>query len=579
MASKLTLNNMQSFASDKGGKCLSKEYNNTTQHLKWMCKRGHTWDSPYYVLQQGGWCPRCVIFETKEEKFIEIKKISEKNDFTCLSDSYLSREIKLKFQCKNGHKFQKSLKDFKDRPLCYTCYKHEEKQEGHNKMLAIAKKRKGKFLSIEFKGTDKKHKWQCNKGHTWMALPSNIEQGRWCPFCSKITNDLNQRKKAFLELQKYVSARGGKIITKKYSNQNTPINFQCKKGHTWYRHPVNVYLKQTWCPVCKIKEEEQLVIKKLQSIAQKRKGKLLSDEYYQSRKSLEWQCEKGHIWQSTADNIKRGAWCQMCKKEASKDKLKLSIAEAEKYVEGKGGKLLSKKYENSKIPLKWQCSKGHTWLVPLQSIKAGYWCQQCSFDAKRSSITEFQKIAKERGGKLLSQKYVGSNSKLKWQCDKGHVWMTTPSHIKVGSWCPTCGLKIAANNKKRHTIPELQKHAKNLGGKFISENYINILKPVKWECKEGHIWPASIYSIIGKGSWCKICSYNNRRKPIFEGLKVMAKQKKGFLISEKYVNNSTHLEWQCNKGHIWNATSKSIKKGSWCPICRKINKYRLENDH
>jgi len=47
-------------------------------------------------------------------------------------------------------------------------------------------------------------------------------------------------------------------------------------------------------------------------------------------------------------------------------------------------------------------------------------------------------LAKSKGGKCLSNKYISANQKLKWQCEKGHEWETTPASIKFKSWCPHC---------------------------------------------------------------------------------------------------------------------------------------------
>lgn len=49
-----------------------------------------------------------------------------------------------------------------------------------------------------------------------------------------------------------------------------------------------------------------------------------------------------------------------------------------------------------------------------------------------------QELAKSRGGKCLSDKYINNRTKLRWQCNEGHIWKSTPNSIKNGSWCPIC---------------------------------------------------------------------------------------------------------------------------------------------
>ena len=53
----------------------------------------------------------------------------------------------------------------------------------------------------------------------------------------------------------------------------------------------------------------------------------------------------------------------------------------------------------------------------------------------RHNIDEMKTIAKDRGGLCLSDKYANVQTKLKWQCSKGHIWEAIPKNIKRGSWC------------------------------------------------------------------------------------------------------------------------------------------------
>jgi hypothetical protein len=77
--------------------------------------------------------------------------------------------------------------------------------------------------------------------------------------------------------------------------------------------------------------------------------------------------------------------------------------------------------------------------------------------SQKLTLAEFQNIAEERGGKCLSKKYVNIDTKLKWQCSKGHVWLNTPYHIKNrGQWCRVCkGYSVL-------TLAEFQKIAKEI---------------------------------------------------------------------------------------------------------------------
>jgi hypothetical protein len=68
-----------------------------------------------------------------------------------------------------------------------------------------------------------------------------------------------------------------------------------------------------------------------------------------------------------------------------------------------------------------------------------------------------REIAAKRGGRCLSEQYLGNHRHLTWQCDQGHVWQATPAHIKSGGqWCRKCyfeGLTKSKQKRKRVNVP------------------------------------------------------------------------------------------------------------------------------
>ena len=109
-------------------------------------------------------------------------------------------------------------------------------------------------------------------------------------------------------------------------------------------------------------------------------------------------------------------------------------------------------------------------------------------------------------------------------------------------------------------------------GKCLSTDYINIHKKLKWECEKGHVWSASANS-IRRGSWCPTCS-GNKKLTLFD-LQKIAKDRGGKCLSTNYINSKTHLEWECSRGHQWFAAPQKIKSGTWCPYC-SINRISKE---
>jgi hypothetical protein len=48
----------------------------------------------------------------------------------------------------------------------------------------------------------------------------------------------------------------------------------------------------------------------------------------------------------------------------------------------------------------------------------------------------------------------------------------------------------------------------------------------------------------------------------------MAEDRLGKLLSEFYLGDKVHLEFECADGHRWKATPNTIKRGHWCPSCK-----------
>ena len=84
------------------------------------------------------------------------------------------------------------------------------------------------------------------------------------------------------------------------------------------------------------------------------------------------------------------------------------------------------------------------------------------------NIEECHRVAEEKDGKCLSDKYINTRTKMKWECNKCKcVWETTFASIKSGRWCPRC------SGHERYTIELCHKLAKKKGIKCLSTEYKN----------------------------------------------------------------------------------------------------------
>jgi len=232
----------------------------------------------------------------------------------------------------------------------------------------------------------------------------------------------------------------------------------------------------------------------------------------------------------------------------------------------RGGRCLSGEYVNNHTQLQWRCAEGHEWWANPQVIRRS-WCPHCAHTAKLE-IADLRRIARNRGGKLLSTIYVNGREPLSWRCFAGHVWQAPASAVKQrgfysGSWCPLCPRRMKGKPALL-SIEEMREIAEQRGGKCLSSAYVNGQTKLKWRCAEGHEWEAKP-AFVKLGAWCPACS--GRQKLSLETLRGEAVERGGRLISTEYLGSHSPLRWECAEGHQWDAAASKVRSGTWCPYC------------
>ena len=138
----------------------------------------------------------------------------------------------------------------------------------------------------------------------------------------------------------------------------------------------------------------------MQTIAEQRGGKCLSEKYVNNHTKLKWQCKKGHVWDAIPHGIKKGQWCPYCAGIS-----RLTIEEMQRLAKEKDGRCLSDQYVNNKTNLIWQCKEGHVWEARPDSIRQGKWCRKCGFirgaNLRRGTSKEMQELARQKNGLCL----------------------------------------------------------------------------------------------------------------------------------------------------------------------------------
>jgi hypothetical protein len=133
------LSKYREIAISKGGDCLSEAYITSQTKLKWRCAEGHEWPATPNSIQQGAWCPTCA--NRPPLSLAEAKAIANSRGGDCLSQQYRNCHDKMKWVCSEGHEWEASLTSIKHNkswcPECATAMPSEKSaaQQGRKNLL------------------------------------------------------------------------------------------------------------------------------------------------------------------------------------------------------------------------------------------------------------------------------------------------------------------------------------------------------------------------------------------------------------------------------------------------------------
>jgi hypothetical protein len=180
----LTLEDMQRLARERGGECLSTEYRNSAEKLRWRCARGHEWEATGRdVRNSDSWCPKCA--GVARLTIADAQRAAAAQGGQCLSTDYRNSRTKLRWRCAKGHEWEAALADIANNGnWCAVCSRKAKLTI--EEMRSIATERGGECLSERYVNLNTKLDWRCALGHEWRATPNNVKHGRsWCPECAR----------------------------------------------------------------------------------------------------------------------------------------------------------------------------------------------------------------------------------------------------------------------------------------------------------------------------------------------------------------------------------------------------------
>ena len=300
MGRRLTLEDLQATARERGGECLSTKYINSTTKCLWRCSEGHEWKATAGVVRNRTWCPECS--GNTRQSIEDLQVTACERGGSCLSTKYINGKTKYLWRCSEGHEWEATAGHVRNNgswcPKCsgvapLSLYNLKE----------IANERGGLCLSTEYVNGKTKYLWRCLKGHEWEATGESLRSGSWCPKCSGLA------PLSLDALKKTANEHGGECLSTEYINNRHKYLWRCSEGHEWEAKANNLR-SGSWCPKCS--GLAPLSLDALKEMANERGGECLSVKYFTIREKYLWSCSEGHRWKSSATNIREGCWCPTC---------------------------------------------------------------------------------------------------------------------------------------------------------------------------------------------------------------------------------------------------------------------------
>ena len=244
-----------------------------------------------------------------------------------------------------------------------------------------------------------------------------------------------------------------------------------------------------------------------------------------SEQTVGWLCEKGHEWQSSiCVRARQGHGCPYCAGQLvmpGENDLATRYPEvAARWHPTRNAIPPSQILPRTHKRYWWLCEKGHEWQVSPSALIQGSNCPCCAGKKVIPGETDLQTLRPDlaaqwhpsKNGKLAPKDVSpGSVKRVWWLCERGHDYQSVVFSRADGTDCPYCaGKKVWPGFNDLATLfPNLtnQWHDTLNGALSPRDVTKGSHKMVWWECQEGHVWKAAVFSRTRKkAADCPVCA-------------------------------------------------------------------------
>lgn len=209
--------------------------------------------------------------------------------------------------------------------------------------------------------------------------------------------------------------------------------------------------------------------------------------------------------------------------------------------------------------LSWMCKNGHEIKQTYTLLLDGYVCSYCSGFRLRAEdfYTVAEKTNCEWTGDVNNIPLCGE--KTTWLCLVCNYESNQPyDSKKQGIGCPSCSGKL------RLTAEDYKNIGEQTNCEWIGNKIENCDTKTLWRCYFGHEYYQTYTNKKTHNQGCPRCAGVLKKNE--NDYNICGKRQGGKWVGKIPNTTKEKTEWECSKGHIWEASFGARRMGG-CPVC------------
>lgn len=501
--------------------------------------------------------------KTIEQKVFLVHRLCEKANTKLLTLSPGKLSNSLMFECPIGHKFSKRF----DYALstgaeCQECKRYQRKVKKNTaRARAIATKNNAVLVTTSVKSTKEKIQFKCARNHAVVKSIDKLSTKPFCGKCSKEDTAVKRQAEQLKFIKSVAKERGLHLLSPEYTNNTKLMEWKCSANHKFEANWSNVQ-QGGGCPYCAGKKVFGGLLRRANGLASKNKGSLLSKEVKYSHDKLKWRCENGHSFEARLDHVYRGSWCFECA-HGSRHTIRLMQVAAS----ARGGRCVKKISGTRKFL--WECAEKHRWEASSHNVyNHGQWCPHCSTGiGERFTRIAFETIFQSQFPSGFFDWLRNPETGRKMQLDGFNEALKIAFEHQGYTHYKTPKFALGSPSEKQaYRDQQKREICRKQGITLIEVPEVPRLLPLE-ELTNFLVQQLHEQGVVvpkfDQPDYLPAYSVK-KLKPLTD----LVNSRGGRLVETVYKGATTPHLIECKLGHQWSATPHALlNAGTWCPVC------------